>query len=263
MMQKLSVCKRFIAFATWSLFIAGTIWSCPILAQGMPDNQLMFELLNRIEQLEREMRQLRGDLEMYRYSQENANRRLQALEKQIEGNVSTPSPTPNRSESGFTRALRGSADTSPGASEQSSSTTDQSTALNKPPGFGSSSATEQAVYDAAIDRLREGNYQSAIEGFQQFLREYPTSALAGNAQYWLGEAYYVNRDFAKSRQAFIAMGTNYPDSSRLPDAMLKLGYVYEALDEKDKARQVLQKLVQTYPRTQAANLAQNRLQSLR
>jgi tol-pal system protein YbgF len=231
----------------------------------------MFELLNRIEQLEREIRQLRGDLEMYRYGQENYNRRLQGLEEQIGNNTSKPSQTPNRpsnppnrSESNFPIGPRGSAGITPGgASQQPSSTPDQSAALNQQRGSRSSPSTEQAVYDAAIDRLREGNYQQAIEGFQNFLKQHPESALAGNAQYWLGEAYYVNRDFAKSRQAFIAMGTNYPDNSRLPDAMLKLGYVYEALDDKAKAREVLQKLVQTYPRTQAASLAESRLQSLR
>jgi tol-pal system protein YbgF len=275
MMQMLPVRRLCVAFATRSLFMAGIIWSCQALAQGMPENQLMFELLNRIEQLEREIRQLRGDLEMYRYRQENFNRRLQGLES----NISNPGGAPNTSsssqypsspgtqqispygaESGFVTQPRGSAGIAPDASQQPSSP-NRSATLNKD--LGSSSLSEQATYDAAIDRLREGNYQEAIEGFQQFLRRYPTNPLAGNAQYWLGEAYYVNRDFAKSRQAFIAMGTNYPDSNRLPDAMLKLGYVYEALDEKAKARQVLQKLVQAYPETQAASLAESRLQSLR
>lgn len=271
-MRKMPVGRPFVAFATrnLSLLIAGIIWSCQIWAQGVPDNQLMFELLNRIEQLEREIRQLRGDLEMYRYRQENFNRRLEDLENHSGGDGSKPSRTPNRpssppyrSESGFPTKPRGSAGMASSNSQQPSSTVDQSMAMNKRQDFGSSSLTEQALYDTAIDRLREGNYQKAIEGFQQFLRQYPTNDLAGNAQYWLGEAYYVNRDFAKSRQAFIAMGTNYPDNSRLPDAMLKLGYVYEALDEKAKARQVLQKLIQTYPDTQAADLAQNRLQLLR
>lgn len=286
-MQKLSVHRLVVVFVTRSLFVvvAGIGWSCQTLGQGAPENQIMFELLNRIEQLEREIRQLRGDLEMYRYRQETLSRRVQGLEKQGGNNISSPDGISNRpssqfpsapgvtqqpsssdrsrSESGFNTEPRGSAGTVPRVSQQRSSATNQSAAPNATRNFGSSPATEQAAYDAAIDRLREGNYQNAIEGFQQFLRRYPNSPLAGNAQYWLGEAYYVNRDFAKSRQAFIAMGTNYPDSNRLPDAMLKLGYVYEALDDKAKARQVLQKLVQTYPTTQAASLAENRLQMLR
>lgn len=269
-MRKLPMGNRFVAFATNGLFLAGIFWSCQTLAQGMPNNQIMFELLNRIEQLEREIRELRGDLEMHRYRQENFNRRLQGLEKQSKRDASKPGGTQNRSanhlygsKSSFPTEPNGSAGITPGAPEQPLSTPNQSATLNQQRNLESSSLAEQAAYDNAIERLREGNYQQAIEGFQQFLRQHPESALAGNAQYWLGEAYYVNREFAKSRQAFIAMGTNHPDSSRLPDAMLKLGYVYEALDEKDKARQVLQKLVQTYPRTKAANLAENRLQSLR
>ncbi|WP_420887106.1 tetratricopeptide repeat protein [Candidatus Competibacter phosphatis] len=55
----------------------------------------------------------------------------------------------------------------------------------------------------------------------------------------------------------------YPESARLPDALLKLGYIYGEAGEIDRAREVLQKLVQAYPNTQAANLAERRLQALR
>lgn len=247
------------------IVISSTGWSCQAQAQGVPNNQLMFELLNRIEQLEREIRELRGDLEMYRYRQENLDRRLQGLEKGTNNDAAVGDDLLQK------RQQQGA---SPGFSNNSSGS-DRTKGIAapafkpsplSPPGAAETvplSPGEQADYDAAIDQLREGRYEQAISSLHGFLKEYPDSAVASDAHYWLGEAYYVNRDFAKSRQAFITMGTNYPNSRRLPSAMLKLGYVYEALGDKAKARQVLQQLAQSYPETQAAALAERRLQSLR
>ncbi len=60
--------------------------------------------------------------------------------------------------------------------------------------------------------------------FQQFLQSYPQSSLADNAQYWLGESYYVTRDFQNAAAAFQTVLDRWPDSRKAPDALLKLGY---------------------------------------
>ena len=83
---------------------------------------------------------------------------------------------------------------------------------------------EQAVYSQAFDALKAGSYSVAITGFKDFLSTYPTSPLAENAQYWLGEAYYVNRDYEAAAGAFRTVMRKWPDSRKAPDALLKLGY---------------------------------------
>ena len=95
------------------------------------------------------------------------------------------------------------------------------------------------------------------------MKAYPNGGLAGDAQYWLGESHYVSRDYDAAKEAFINLGLRYPQSARLPDALLKLCYIYGELGDNARAREVLQKLVQVYPNTQAASLAERRLQSLR
>src|ERR1700693_5475020 len=86
------------------------------------------------------------------------------------------------------------------------------------------SSVEQAVYSQAFDALKAGSYSVAITGFKDFLGTYPASALAENAQYWLGEAYYVNHDYEAAAGAFRAVLKKWPDSRKAPDALLKLGY---------------------------------------
>jgi tol-pal system protein YbgF len=122
---------------------------------------------------------------------------------------------------------------------------------------------EQADFDAALGALRDGHYPQAIADFQGFLNAYPESRLAGDAQYGLGESYYVSRNYEAAKEAFINLGLRYPQSARLPDALLKLGYIYGELGDTTRAKDVLQKLVQVYPDSQAAGLAEQQLQSLR
>ncbi len=122
---------------------------------------------------------------------------------------------------------------------------------------------EQADFDTALNEFREGRFREAIAEFQQFLSDHPRSNLAGDARYWLGESYYLRRNHDAAKEAFIELGLRDPQSARLPDALLKLGYLYGEQGDTDRAREVLQKLVQVYPDTQAASLAERRLQTLR
>lgn len=232
-------------------------------AQRSSDNELTLELLDRVEQLESEVRHIRGELEIQRHQVE-----ILQQERVLSGSPSYPpegaatppgttSPAPERSV---------------GAYGQTGSAQQPAAPLVRPPANPDHAApvqpaeatrTEQGDFDAALSELREGRYPEAVAGFQRFLGAYPASRLAGDAQYWLGESFYVSQNYNAAKEAFINMGLRYPQSARLPDALLKLGYIYGEQGDTDRAREVLQKLVQVYPTTQAASLAERRLQSLR
>jgi tol-pal system protein YbgF len=271
--------SRLAAILACSL-ISGLAWLPVAQAQAGRDNQVLYELMSRLGQLEREIRQLRGDLELYRHLQEQEvqrqkerhqalDRRLQALEERLsedaasvdgapgepgDSTVGLVSPTDTASPSLDEEAP---AAATPPAAATATPTPDQPL-VPAPPAPGA----EQAAYDAAFGMLREGDYEQAIARFQEFLTTYPDSRLAGNAQYWLGEAYYVTRDFPKAREVLANLGEKYPASDKLPDALLKLGYIHDELGEKAKARQVLQQVLQAYPDSQAAGLAERRLQTM-
>lgn len=203
-----------------------------------PDSMLTLELLQRVEQLELEIRSIRGELELYRYQVEELQRERAAAASapvRVEPSAALDSPAP-----------------APDAGQ---------TPAASPPAV--MAGVEQADFNAALNEFREGRYPQAIADFQQFLNVYPNSPLAGDAQYWLGESYYVSRNENAAKEAFINLGLRYPRSARLPDALLKLGYLYGESGDVGRAREVLQKLVQVYPDSQAARLAEERLQSLR
>jgi tol-pal system protein YbgF len=128
----------------------------------------------------------------------------------------------------------------------------------------SSAATsaEQAAYVQAFEALKSSNYAASIAGFKQYLASYPTSDLADNAQYWLGEAYYVTRDYDNAEVAFRAVGERWPNSRKAPDALVKLGFTQFELKHFSQARTTLTLVTQRYPDSEAAHLAADRLKRL-
>lgn len=129
-------------------------------------------------------------------------------------------------------------------------------------GTNAPSSTEQSVYSQAFDALKAGSYSVAITGFKDFLTNYPASSLADNAQYWLGEAYYVNHDYDAAGSAFRTVLRKWPDSRKAPDALLKIGYTQFEQKQYPAARATLTDVTRKYPGTDAARLATERLQRI-
>lgn len=118
---------------------------------------------------------------------------------------------------------------------------------------------DRANYQAAFDLLKDGKYAEAAGGFKQFLTTFPTSGLADNAQYWLGEAHYVTKQYPDALRDFRTVLEKYPDSRKIPDALLKIGYCNYELKNYAEARAALDQVVKQYADTTAARLASQRL----
>jgi tol-pal system protein YbgF len=127
---------------------------------------------------------------------------------------------------------------------------------------GSASGGEQTLYTQAFEALKSGNYGASIAGFKQYLANYPSSDLADNAQYWLGETYYVTRDYDNAAVAFRAVGERWPNSRKAPDALLKLGFTQYELKQHADARATLTQVTKRFPDSEAAKLATERLTHL-
>jgi len=130
---------------------------------------------------------------------------------------------------------------------------------------GSSAASgndDKAAYQAAFDLLKNSQFDAAIAAFQKFLVSFPDSTLADNAQYWLGEANYVNKAFTEAQAAFQKMVDKYPQSRKLPDALLKIGYCQYELKDFDAAKRTLSKVATQFPDSPSGHLAQQRLDNM-
>lgn len=120
----------------------------------------------------------------------------------------------------------------------------------------------RAAYQQALDLLKQSQYNQSIEALRKFLLAHPRTEYADNAQYWLGEAYYANRQFGQALIEYNALLQGYPDSQKFSHAKLKLAYCYHELGQPEQAKQQLEELIRAYPDTTVAHLARDRLRQI-
>lgn len=108
-------------------------------------------------------------------------------------------------------------------------------------------ATPQQQYDAAFKLLREANYPAAETALRAFIQRYPKDPLAGNAQYWLGETYFVRKDYANAAAVFADGYQKYPKGGKAADNLLKLGMALAQLGQKADACHAFARLEHDFP----------------
>ena len=224
--------------------------------ERMANNQALIEMLQRIDSLQAEIRELRNMVEMQQHTTQSlaqrqrdlyldSDRRLRELELGVSAGHTMPD------------ALQPGQNNTPNTASPMEATT--------PDGHASTTASttateaEKAAYQEAFALLKDGRYEEAIGHFQAFLTQYPSGNYSDNALYWTGEANYVMRNFTDALEAFQKVVATYPSSAKVPDARLKIGYVYYELGEWQKAHDILAQLKQTMPNTTIGRLAEARL----
>jgi tol-pal system protein YbgF len=211
-------------------------------------NQSLLDVSNQLEALRSDVRGMHNDVDQLNNALDTGRKQQRDMYADLDQRLK------NLESRGRTASSTGAA--SAGAASAPGSTV----AAGAP--ADSSNGEDKASYQAAFNLLKDGQYDRAIVAFQKFLITYPDSSLADNAQYWLGEAYYVNRAFPEAQAAFQRMVDKYPQSRKLGDALLKIGYCRYELKQWESAREVLGQVVARFTDTPAARLAQQRLDKM-
>jgi tol-pal system protein YbgF len=112
--------------------------------------------------------------------------------------------------------------------------------------------TPEQAYAAALSTFRAREHGQAVLDFLDFMAKYPGHSLVANAQYWIGEAYYVQRDYRQAMAEFQKVSTLAPASAKAADALLKIGLCQRNLRDEPRARQTWQRVVHDFPQSEAA-----------
>ena len=123
--------------------------------------------------------------------------------------------------------------------------------------------TEARDFEAALAIFRKGEFPAAQTAFADFIKRYPQSGFRPTALFWLGNAQYANRDYRGAIGNFRALLTAAPDHPRAPEAVLSIANCQIELKDNAAARRTLDELVKTYPQSEAAVAAKERLSRLR
>ena len=123
-------------------------------------------------------------------------------------------------------------------------------------------ASPEELYQAAYNDFLRGSYDLALLGFRQYVDSHPTTELADNALYWIGECYFSQENYRQAIQEFSQVEARYPGSERMASVLLRKGYAHLQLGEASQAMLLLTEVVEKYPRSDEAILARQQLEGL-
>ena len=209
----------------------------------------LLDLLQQLEALQAEVRQLRNTTEVQSHELDQLKSRQRALYDDLDKRL---------------REAERHGATAPASAV--TPTTAEPATVGEPPAATTvprtTTSAQQQEYDAAFGLMKQGLYEKAIKAFREFLAKNPNSGLADNAQYWIAEGNYVLRNYKLALEEFTKV-LGYANSSKLPDALLKIGYAHYELGAYDKARKALAEVQERYPGTPVARLATGRLDKMK
>ena len=256
------------------------------------NSQGLVDLLLKLEALQKEVQQLRGDIETQAYLAKDLKKRQRDLYIDIDrrmlqlertgtgGAVSSPQSNqynnrtstvaPANTPLGNAVAMPSPSPNSVDSSRSNDKGVSNQTAYTKTSPVSPKTTKkpvdpikEQNAYQKAFDLLREQRYELAIKAYRQFIKDYPHGRYAHIAQYWLSEASYAQSHFKQAITDYQNLVNNYPNSPKLAEALLKIGYSYNELGQNNAAKDTIEKLLRLYPNTTAAGQGQNLLKKIK
>lgn len=133
----------------------------------------------------------------------------------------------------------------------------------KAPAVAETKSDREAAYQSAYRTFKEGKYAQAREEFGKFLKQYPKGEYADNAQFWIGECYYLEGNYEKAILEYEKVIKNYPKGGKNPDAMLKQGLAFQKLGDKQSAKLIFQQVTKKYPNSNQAKIAKAKLKEIK
>lgn len=196
------------------------------------------DMLGQIDQLNAEISKLRGQLEVNSHEIGLAQQRQRDLYTDLDARM-------RKLESGAKPAEGGPA---PAPTAAAAPAADP--------------AAELKSYEAAHELFKSGKHKESAEAFSQFLEAYPNSKYAPNAYYWMGYAYFSQKNYKAAMSSQQELIKRYPDHQKVPDALYNIANSQIQLADIDAAKQTLRGLIEKYPTSETAPLAKKRLTAL-
>jgi len=218
-------------------------------------NAAFLDVQQSLSQAQADQRVLKGQIEELQHALSAGERRERDLYRDLSDRITALDAKVRELQSAAAAAAQA-------AAAQATAVTPPPAAAPATPAPVVAAVADKDVYQAALEHLKAREYGVAEKAFQDFLTSYPQSSLADNAQYWLGESYYVEHRYPDALAAFQKLIKDHPESRKVPGALLKVGYSYQELKRYREAREALAHLVKAFPDDPASAEARERLKQI-
>ncbi len=119
------------------------------------------------------------------------------------------------------------------------------------------------LYKDAYETFHKGDLEGARRKFEAFLKQYPNTELSDNAQFWIGETYFLKKDFERAILEYEKAMVKYPEGDKIPAALFKQALAFLELGDKTNARNLLKRVIEKYPHSDQAEMAKRKLETIK
>ena len=119
------------------------------------------------------------------------------------------------------------------------------------------------LYRDAYETFHKGNLEGARRKFEAFLKQYPNTELSDNAQFWIGETYYLKKDYERAILEYEKAIVKYPEGDKIPAALYKQALAFLELGDKTNAKNLLKRVIEKYPQSDQADMAKRKLETIK
>ncbi len=119
------------------------------------------------------------------------------------------------------------------------------------------------LYKDAYETFHRGDLEGARRKFEAFLKQYSNTELSDNAQFWIGETYYLKKDFERAILEYEKAVVKYPEGDKIPAALFKQAFAFLELGDKTNARNLFKRVIEKYPLSDQAEIAKRKLETIK
>lgn len=226
--------------------------------EAVMQGQGLLTLYNDIQRLKDQVAKLNGMSEVQGHQLDQLDRRQLDLYQNLDQRLTAQALALEK-----LKTQAGGAEPAP-----SGSATDSAPSSTAPAPAASTSPAPKAVsetqaYEAALARFKKGDYRGAADDFKAFQKDFPTSSLAANAQFWVGYSLYSLKAYKAAVTEMHLLLAKYRQTPKAPDALLTIASCQVELNQLTSAKATLRELVKQYPHSNAAGIARKRLDLLK
>jgi tol-pal system protein YbgF len=230
------------------------------------NQRLKTDLALRVENLQSELRTLSTGVEEYKELLKRPSKETDRMKEDMEGRLKTLEERRKAQEEKLKEIedrLKGLNGKMAGSSSKPTESEKLAPTKEIPSELKGISTGMGDLYKDAYETFHRGDLEGARRKFEAFLKQYPNTELSDNAQFWIGETYYLKKDYEKAILEYEKAIVKYPEGDKVPAAIFKQALAFSELGDKTNARNLLKRVIEKYPHSDQAGMAKKKLEAIK
>jgi tol-pal system protein YbgF len=237
------------------------------LSDSRAENQrLKTDLTLRLENLQSEMRSLSTGIEEYKELLKRPSKEMDRFKEDTESRWKGWEEKRKTQEERIKEIedrLKGLDGKTSGSTSKAMESERLASIKEVPPEIKGVSTGMGDIYKDAYETFHKGDLEGARRKFEAFLKQYPNTELSDNAQFWIGETYYLKKDFERAILEYEKAIVKYPEGDKIPAAIFKQALAFMELGDKVNAKNLFKRVIEKYPRSEQAEMAKKKLETVK